>query len=100
MITRKQKEVLDFINAFTKKHGYAPSIPEIGKRLKRAVGTIHEHVQNLEEGGHLHKEANKHRSIETSKTGTMIKIPLLGTIAAGEPIEVIEIPDETILVSS
>ena len=90
MITKKQKEVLDFIRVFTKKYGYSPSIPEISKKFKRAVGTIHEHVQKLQEGGYIEKEENKRRSIEITKTEKLVQIPLLGTIAAGQPIEAIE----------
>ena len=90
MLTKKQKELLDFINKFSKKKGYSPSIPELAKHFDRAVGTIHEHVQKLQENGYLKKIANKARSIETSNREIMVKIPLLGTIAAGQPIETIQ----------
>lgn len=89
-MTKKQKELLDFIKAYSKKHGYSPSIPELAKHFKKAVGTIHEHLQKLEEGGYLHKEENKRRGIEISENEKFVKIPLLGTIAAGQPIEAIE----------
>ncbi|MBU6500892.1 MAG: transcriptional repressor LexA [Patescibacteria group bacterium] len=90
MITKKQKGLLDFIKTYSKKHGYSPSIPELAKHFKRSVGTIHEHLQNLKDGGYLRKEQNKQRGIEVSKTEKLIQIPLLGTIAAGQPIEAIE----------
>ena len=97
MATKKQIELLNFIKTYSKKRGYSPSIPELAKHFKRAVGTIHEHLQKLQEGGHLRKEENKRRGIEISETGKLIQIPLLGTIAAGQPIEAIQ-EKETIAV--
>lgn len=99
MITKKQKELLDFIKSYSKKYGYSPSIPELSKKFKRAVGTIHEHIQKLHEGGYLRKEENKQRGIEITKREEMVKIPILGTVAAGQPIEAIEIPTETVAVA-
>jgi len=93
MLTKKQKEILDFIKNYSKKNDYSPSLEEIAKHFKRAVGTIHEHVQNLKEGGYLWKEENQPRGIElikNKKNSDLIKIPLLGTIAAGQPIEAVE----------
>ncbi len=97
MITKKQKEVLDFFKTYSKKHGYSPSIPETAKHFKRAVGTIHEHLQKLQEGGHLRIEENKRRGIQISESEKMVSIPLLGIIAAGQPIEAVE-EKETIAV--
>jgi len=97
MITKKQKELLDFLITYSKKRGYSPSIPELAKYFKRAVGTIHEHLQKLQEGGYLQKEENKRRSIQISETEKLVQIPLLGTIAAGQPIEAIQ-EKETIAV--
>lgn len=88
MLTKKQKQVLDFIKQYGEKHDYSPSIPEMAKHFKRAVGTMHEHVERLGKGGYLQKQANKRRGIEVSVTD-LVKVPLLGTIAAGEPIEAI-----------
>ena len=90
MITKKQKDILDFIRAYSKKCGYSPSIPELAKHFKRAVATIHEHIQRLEESGHLRKEENKRRGIEIFDAEEFVQIPLLGTIAAGQPIEAIQ----------
>lgn len=93
MFTKKQKEILDFIKNYSKKNDYSPSLEEIAKHFKRAVGTIHEHVQKLKEDGYLWKEKNQPRGIElikNKKDSGLIKIPLLGTIAAGQPIEAIE----------
>src|SRR3989338_1955262 len=90
MLTKKRKEIFDFIKTFSKKRGYSPSIPEMAKHFGRAIATIHEHIQNLEEDGYLRKKENKRRGIEISETEKLIKIPILGTIAAGQPIEAIK----------
>ena len=90
MLTKRQKEVLDFIKDYSNKKGYAPSLEEIRKRFKLAsVSTAHFHVSRLRDSGYLSKEENKPRSIDVLKHQTMSSIPLLGTIAAGEPIEAI-----------
>jgi len=90
-ITKRQKEVLDFIKGFVKKKKYPPTLEEICSGLKlSAVSTAHQHIEALAEKGYLKKAGNNARSIDVSEPETMIKIPLLGTIAAGEPIEAIE----------
>ena len=90
-ITKRQKEVLDFIKGFVKKKKYPPTLEEICSGLKlSAVSTAHQHIEALAEKGYLKKADNNARSIDVSEPETMIKIPLLGTIAAGEPIEVIQ----------
>jgi len=91
MLTKRQKEVLDFVKSYSKKNCYSPSLQEIQKRLKLAsVSTVHFHISKLQRAGYITKQEGKARSIETSGMGTMIKIPLLGYIAAGQPIEAIE----------
>src|SRR3990167_3131154 len=91
MLTKRQKEVLDFVESYTTKKGYPPSFEEIRKRLKLAsVSTIHFHISKLKEGGYLGNIGNKARTISVASKKPMVKIPLLGTIAAGEPIEAIQ----------
>ena len=91
MVTKRQKQVLDFITDYQGRKGYAPSLDEIRKKLKlSSVSTAHFHVSKLRDLGLLSKEENKPRSIEAFGRETMVKIPLLGTIAAGEPIEAIQ----------
>jgi len=91
MLTKRQKEVLDFVETYSRKKGYAPSFEEIRKRLKLAsVSTIHFHISKLKAGGYLGKIDNKARAISIPSKEPLIKIPLLGTIAAGEPIEAIQ----------
>ncbi|MGB2762700.1 MAG: transcriptional repressor LexA [Minisyncoccales bacterium] len=88
MITKKQKQVLDFIFSYHKKKGYSPSLEEICKKFKLAsVSTAYFHISKLESLGYLKRKHNKPRSIEIVKKETMINIPLLGLIAAGQPIE-------------
>ena len=90
MLTKRQKEVLDFVESYSQKKGYPPSFEEIKKRLKLAsVSTIHFHVSKLKAGGYLGKIDNKARGISIPEKEPLVKIPLLGTIAAGEPIEAI-----------
>ncbi|MEX0916919.1 MAG: transcriptional repressor LexA [Candidatus Paceibacterota bacterium] len=99
MLTKRQKEVLDFVESYSQKKGYSPSFEEIRKRLKLAsVSTIHFHISKLKEGGYLGKIENRARSISIASDEPMISIPLLGTIAAGEPIEAIQ-EKETIAIS-
>jgi len=98
MVTKKQKEVLNFITSYQKNKGYAPSLEEICKKFKLAsVSTAHFHVKKLEELGYLNKKKNQPRAIELNKEKELVEIRLAGTIAAGEPIEAIE-EYETVIV--
>src|SRR3990167_9185144 len=91
MITKRQKDTLDFITDYQTKKGYAPSLNEIRGNLKlSSVSTAHFHVAKLRDLGYLFKEERRPRSIETFGRETMVKIPLLGMIAAGRPIEAIK----------
>src|SRR3989344_9081840 len=91
VITKRQKQVLDFITDHQGRKGYAPSLDEIRKKLKlSSVSTAHFHVSKLRDLGYLIKEENKSRSIDVIGRESMVKIPLLGTIAAGQPIEAIQ----------
>jgi len=90
MITKKQREVLDFVKSYSQKMGYAPSLQEISEHFKlSSVSTAHFHISKLKKEGYLESSKNKARSISISKKELWVKIPLLGTIAAGEPIEAI-----------
>jgi len=99
MLTKRQKQILDFISAYSKRHDYAPSLEEIKRRFKlRSVATVHQHVETLKNKGYLEKQKNQPRGVEITKTEKMVSIPLLGTIAAGQPIEAIEMPHEMIAI--
>jgi len=100
MITKKQKQVLDYIVSFRKKRGYSPALEEIRKHFKLAsVSTAHHHVKKLQEAGCLQKEYNQPRAMSAINNKATIEVPLVGTIAAGQPIEAIETPGETIIIS-
>jgi repressor LexA len=93
-LTRRQKEILDFIESFLDAHGYSPSFEEIAKEFGfRSLATVHEHLSNLETKGYIRKSYNESRSIELARTEfrlAAVELPLLGRVAAGEPIEAIE----------
>ncbi len=92
-LTKRQKEILDFINQYTEENGYAPSYREIGKNLGlSSVSTVCEHIQTLESKGYLKMAPNEARSIEVIEEdySKAFNLPLLGLITAGQPIEAIE----------
>ena len=94
MLTKRQKQILDYITKYIKDNDYAPSLEEIRKHFRlSSIATVHQHVKTLKQKGYLNKSDNQARSIEISKNkknSELVKIPVLGTIAAGEPIEAIE----------
>ena len=89
-LTPKQKQVLDYISTYIQKNGISPTFEDIGRRTKKSFSTVHEHVQALIKKGFIVKTSNTSRGIELKRQSEMIKIPLLGTIAAGQPIEAIQ----------
>ena len=100
MITKRQQQVLKFITDYQKKKGYAPALDEIRKKFKFAsVSTAHFHVSKLRDLKYLSKEENKPRAIDVVAREEMISIPIVGLIAAGQPIEAIESPYSTIAIS-
>ncbi len=97
-LTKKQKQVFDFINSYIAENGISPTIEEIRKKLKlKAVSTIHEHINSLKKKGYLSKSENSARSLKVKKDiKSVIEIPIVGRIAAGQPIEAIENREDTI----
>ena len=101
-ITKKQEEVLTYIKKYTVEHGYPPAIREIGAALGlSSPATVHSHLKKLEETGCIRKTNSKFRTIEVlvdnefaNQNEDVIKVPLLGKITAGNPIEAIENPNE------
>lgn len=96
MLTKRQKQILDYIRKYIKKNDYAPSLEETRRHFRLSSNaTIHQHVETLKQKGYLKKIENQPRSIELNKKrgSDLVSIPLLGTIAAGEPIEAIEVPE-------
>jgi SOS regulatory protein LexA len=100
MLTKKQVQVLDFIKSYRARHEYAPSLEEIRQKFKLAsASTSHYYISKLQDAGFLNKEHNQPRAVSTVEAKQMIEIPILGAIAAGQPIEAIEISDETITIA-
>ncbi len=92
-LTRRQREIYDFICSFVAEKGYSPSLEEIGAHFGlSSVATVHKHVQHLVEKGFLRKAWNRSRSVEpiAPPSPGLVSLPLLGTVAAGVPIEAIE----------
>jgi repressor LexA len=100
-LTKRQREILDYLQEFIQQHGYAPSLEEIGHRFNlSSLATVHKHLTNLEEKGFIRRSWNRSRSVEllSSRVGhRAIELPLLGFVAAGSPIEAVP-SNETIAV--
>ena len=98
-LTRRQREILDFLNEFIEQHGYAPSLEEIGRRFSlSSLATVHKHLTNLQEKGFIRRAWNRSRSVELipARVGARaLDLPLLGTVAAGVPIEAV-VSSETV----
>jgi repressor LexA len=100
-LTRRQKQILDFIQSYIRSNGYAPSFEEMADHFAfSSLATVHEHLTNLERKGYIRRAHNESRAIEVlpvpGQTGAT-ELPLLGLVAAGEPIEALAQP-ETIAV--
>jgi repressor LexA len=100
-LTKRQKEVLDFLVGFLNKRGYSPSFEEIGRSLKlNSLATVHKHITTLERKGFIRRGYNQSRSIEVLQLPKPVReqvldrhtveLPLHGRIAAGRPLEAIE----------
>jgi repressor LexA len=92
-LTKRQREILDFLGEFIEQHGYAPSLEEIGRRFGlSSLATVHKHLTNLQEKGFIKRAWNRSRSIElvpARLAGRTVELPLLGYVAAGAPIEAV-----------
>jgi len=107
VLTRRQRQVIDFIAGFLQEQGYSPSFQEIAQGLGlNSLATVHKHVLTLERKGWLRRKYNQSRSIEPSQryfqearraresilARAASELPLLGRIAAGKPVEALEQP--------
>ena len=99
ILTKRQKEIFDYIEAAIQDNGYAPTLEEIGQRFNlRSLATVHKHVSNLEAKGLIRRKWNHSRAIEVvnrRRKARAVELPLLGRVAAGRPIEALE-GDDTI----
>jgi repressor LexA len=101
-LTKRQREILDFIESFIQSSGYSPSFEEIANFFGyRSLATVHEHLSNLERKGYIRRNYNESRSVEPLEearaSAAAADVPLLGLVAAGSPIEAIE-ADESVCV--
>ena len=104
VLTRKQRQVMDFIAGFLQEHGYSPSFQEIARGMGlNSLATVHKHILTLERKGYLRRAYNQSRSLEpgpryqqevrqAKRDRTLAELPLLGRIAAGRPVESLEQP--------
>lgn len=106
-LTRRQKEVMDFLSRFISENGYSPSYEEIASGLGLAsLATVHKHVQALESKQYLRRSYNHSRSLEVAERFSseerarktdrepLPTVPLMGRIAAGAPVEAIANPEQ------
>lgn len=101
-LTKRQEDILKALMKFMAKHGYPPTVREIGTMLNlSSPATTHFHLNKLEEKGYIRKNEAKNRALELlvpneylEKDDNVVDIPLLGKVTAGSPIEAIEVPDE------
>jgi repressor LexA len=91
-LTKRQKEIFDYIRKYAGKHGYPPTVREIGKAVGlHSSSTVHAHLANLEKIGLLKRDPTKPRAIEllVDRARKLVRgpgLPLVGQVAAGEPI--------------
>ena len=100
MLTRRQKEVLDYLREHIAAEGIAPSLEEIGRKLGLgSLATVHKHLERLEEKGAIRRLKHRSRALEIvpPRGGRSVSVPLLGTVAAGTPIEPVEQAETTMV---
>lgn len=92
-LTRRQKEILDYVSEYLDDRGYAPTIEEIGEHFGlSSLATVHKHLSNLQEKGLIRRAWNRSRALELVPTTVQVQaveLPILGRVAAGTPIEAI-----------
>ncbi len=97
-LTRRQREIYDFVRDFLAGRGYAPSLEEIGTHFGlTSVATVHKHVAQLVDKGMLRKAPHRARALEPvpeTRTERSVRLPLLGVVAAGAPIEPWEVAEQ------
>jgi repressor LexA len=93
-LTKRQREILTYLSAYAEQNGFAPSFEEIAEHFDyNSLATVHEHLTNLERKGYIKRNYNESRAIEilpSEVTPRAVELPLLGSVAAGVPIEALE----------
>jgi repressor LexA len=105
-LTKRQQEIFDFVKRYSAKHGYPPTVRDIGKAIGlTSSSTVHAHLANLEKLGMLRRDPSKPRAIELlvdkAKAAVTGAVPVVGQVAAGQPVlaeenieEYVQIPDQ------
>ncbi|HEY8489217.1 MAG TPA: transcriptional repressor LexA, partial [Thermaerobacter sp.] len=94
-LTRRQRQILEFIKASTRERGYPPSVREIGEAVGlKSTSTVHTYLERLERKGYIRRDPTKPRAIEVLdeagiRTRT-VPVPLVGQVTAGQPILAVE----------
>jgi repressor LexA len=101
-LTKRQKQLADYLENYINEHGYAPTLAEVGAYFGlTSLATVHKHLRNLESKGIIKRQHNHSRALEITqrrrRAAGAQELPLLGQVAAGQPIEAIE-SNETISV--
>jgi repressor LexA len=90
-LTKRQREILTYLGSYSDSNGYAPSFEEIADQFNyNSLATVHEHLSNLERKGYIKRSYNESRAIEilpSEAFSRSVELPLMGTVAAGVPIE-------------
>jgi len=93
-LTKRQREILNYLTSYAEQNGFAPSFEEIAESFNyNSLATVHEHLTNLERKGYIKRSYNESRAIEilpSEATPRALELPLLGSVAAGMPIEAME----------
>ena len=94
ILTKRQKQLYDYLDDYIVRHGYAPTLEEIGGHFRlSSLATVHKHLSNLEQKGLIKRKWNFSRAIELvpqQKKAAAAELPMLGYVAAGQPIEALE----------
>jgi repressor LexA len=94
ILTKRQKQLYDYLDDYIATHGFAPTLEEIGEHFRlNSLATVHKHLTNLEHKGLIVRKWNFSRAIELvprQKKSGAVEVPLLGLVAAGQPIEALE----------
>jgi len=94
-LTPKQQRILEFLQTYTQSKGYPPTQREIARRFRlKSLGSVQDYLQSLERKGYLNKSSYGRRAIQLNDlSAEAVRLPLLGTVAAGRPIEAVERQD-------
>jgi len=107
-LTKRQQEIFDFVKRYSAKHGYPPTVRDIGKAIGlTSSSTVHAHLANLEKLGLLKRDPSKPRALEIleekvdkAKAAVMGAVPVVGQVAAGQPVladenveDYVQVPD-------